>query len=80
MVKESQSFIIEHGFTWRFDSCFSDGLDGSWIYLLVYLYEHAYCEKHVWDEFETQLSDEFDMKDVGAMKKFWEWRFIETKK
>lgn len=72
--KKFDTFMVEQGYTRsRYDSCvyFRQYSDGSFIYLLLYVDDMliASKDKTLINKLKSQLSREFEMKDLGAAKK-----------
>ena len=72
--KRFDKFITEYGYTRsQFDNCvyFRKLLDGSFIYLLLYMDDMLIASKSKVeiDRLKAQLRTEFEMKDLGKAKK-----------
>ena len=72
--KRFDTFMIAQGYTRsRYDNCvyFRQYSDGSFIYLLLYVDDMliASKDKSLISKLKSQLSEEFEMKDLGAAKK-----------
>ena len=71
--KRFDSFMLSHGFKRsEFDSCvYTKFVDGSPIYLLLYVDNMLIAAKSMKEiaALKSQLSSEFEMKDLGAAKK-----------
>ena len=71
--KRFDSFMLSHGFKRsEFDSCvYIKFVNGSPIYLLLYVDDMLIAAKSKKDiaALKSQLSSEFEMKDLGAAKK-----------
>jgi hypothetical protein len=72
--KRFDMFMVSHGYTRSVcDSCVYHRklMDGSYIYLLLYVDDMLIAAKSMFDivELKRQLSGEFEMKDLGAAKK-----------
>jgi hypothetical protein len=72
--KRFDSFMVRHGYTRSsHDSCvyYKQLSDGSFIYLLLYVDDMLIAAKNMLEikRLKSLLSDEFEMKDLGAAKK-----------
>ncbi|KAL3514410.1 hypothetical protein ACH5RR_027127 [Cinchona calisaya] len=72
--KRFDSFMLGHGYSRSmYDSCvyFQKLTDGSFIYLLLYVDDMLIVAKNLIEIYtlKSQLNSEFEMKDLGAVKK-----------
>ncbi|KAL5757330.1 hypothetical protein ACOSP7_019941 [Xanthoceras sorbifolium] len=72
--KRFDSFMISHGYSRsQYDSCvyFRKLKDGSFVYLLLYVDDMLIAAKDMFElnKLKSELSGEFEMKDLGAAKK-----------
>ncbi|KAL5757095.1 hypothetical protein ACOSQ2_021841 [Xanthoceras sorbifolium] len=72
--KRFDSFMIGHGYSRsQYDSCvyFRKLKDGSFVYLLLYVDDMLIAAKDIFElnKLKSELSGEFEMKDLGAAKK-----------
>ncbi|KAL5858125.1 hypothetical protein ACOSQ3_005583 [Xanthoceras sorbifolium] len=72
--KRFDSFMIGHGYSRsQYDSCvyFRKLKDGSFVYLLLYVDDMLIAAKDMFElnKLKSELSGEFEMKDLGAAKK-----------
>ena len=73
-TKSFDTFMIAQGYTCsRYDNCvyYRQYSDGSFIYLLLYVDDMLidYKDKSFISKLKSQLSEECEMKDLGAAKK-----------
>ncbi|KAG8481304.1 hypothetical protein CXB51_026078 [Gossypium anomalum] len=83
--KRFDSFMTSHDFKRSsFDSCvyFKKNNDGSFVYLLLYVDDMLIAAKDKGEirKVKAQLSEEFEMKDLGPAKRYLVWRFLEIEK
>ena len=72
--KRFDSFMVGHGYSRsQYDSCvyFRKLKDGSFVYLLLYVDDMLIAAKDMFElnKLKSELSGEFEMKDLGAAKK-----------
>lgn len=71
--KKFDSFMIGHGYTRsQYDHCvYFQQFDGVYVYVLFYVDDMviASCDKYLINNLKSQLSKEFEMKDLGTTKK-----------
>jgi hypothetical protein len=82
--KRFDSFMLSHGFKWSdYDSCvYSKIVNGSTIYLFLYVDDMliAVKEKSEITKLKTQLSKEFEMKDLVVAKKILDMKIVRDRK
>ncbi|GJV51083.1 retrovirus-related pol polyprotein from transposon TNT 1-94 [Tanacetum coccineum] len=83
--KSFDSFVIGHGYDhYSYDECvyLRKFRDGSFLYLVLYVDDMLIAapnKDQIW-ELKDQLSNKFDMKDLGAAKNILAWKFKEIDK
>ena len=83
--KRFDSFMTSHDFKRSsFDSCvyFKKNSDGSFVYLLLYVDDMLIAAKDKWEirKVKAQLSEEFEMKDLGPAKKILGMEILRDRK